>query len=312
MIITPLFHAGGSAALGLCALGATHVLLDGFSPEKVMSAIERHRVTHMFLPPTAIRLLLKHPDVRRRDYTSLRCFLYGSAPTPVELIAEAVDVFGPVMATSFGQTEAGGEPTFMPPSEIAAALAQGHPDRLRSCGRSTSFVRVEVMDDNGQLLAPREVGELVVRSTQIMSGYYNNPEETARVREHGWHHTGDIGYRDADGFFYLVDRKRDLIISAGFNIFPSEIESVILQHPAVADCAVIGVPHEDWGEVPIAIVEPRKSEFVDANELDALCASKLSLRQMPQRFEVWAELPRGPAGKVSRRLIREQLLARAA
>ncbi|HZF30851.1 MAG TPA: AMP-binding protein [Gammaproteobacteria bacterium] len=308
LVAAPITHAAGGAALALCALGFTNVLIDGFEPTKVLSAIERHRVTLLGLTPTAIRLLVKHPSAREHDYASLRFFIYAGAPMPIETIKEAIDVFGPVMTTAFGQTETGHDVTFMSPIDLATAHAGGDDVRLRSCGRPTPFVRVEVMSDRGELLGPNEIGEIVVRGDQLMTGYYNDAAETARASRGGWHHTGDLGYRDRDGLFYLVDRKRDVIIRGGFNVFPSEIEAVIRQHAAVRDCAVVGLPDDDWGEVPAAVVEA-DSAALDVGELQALCRSKLALLQLPRSFEIWPELPRGQAGKVSRSLVRERLVA---
>lgn len=312
LVVAPLAHATGTAALALCPLGATHVFLDGFEPKKVMSSIERHRVTHLFLPSTAIRVLLGHPDVRNYDYSSLRYFVYGAAPTPVELIKEAVEVFGPVMACTFGQTEGGGDLAFLPPTDVAEAVRAGRHDRLRSCGRATPFVRLAIMDEEGRLLPNNETGEIVVQSNQVMKGYFKNDAETALVSRFGWHHTGDLGYRDDDGYFYLVDRKRDVIIVGGFNMLPREIEDVIRAYPGVRDCAVVGLPDKDWGELPVAVVEPAPFVDIDAAELQRFCASRLTPLQVPRTVDVWEALPTGQAGKVSRRLVRERLMRESA
>jgi acyl-CoA synthetase (AMP-forming)/AMP-acid ligase II len=311
LISTPITHTAGGAALALTALCATHVLLERFDPQKIMAAIEQHRVTHLFLPPAAIRLLTKHPDVRNHDYSSLRFFIFGGAAMPLETLKEAVDIFGPVMTTAFGQTETGGDVTFLLPDEIAEAIRRGDDERLRSCGRATPFMRVGIMDEDGLLLDACVTGEIVVRSDQVMKGYYNDSAETVRAAKFGWHHTGDLGYRDKDGYYYLVDRKRDVIISGGFNIFPSTIEDVIRQHAAVRDCAVVGMPSEDWGEIPVAVVEPHERALVDAAQIRALCEEKLSPLQRPRSIEVWPKLPRGHGGKISRRFVRDRLVAGA-
>jgi acyl-CoA synthetase (AMP-forming)/AMP-acid ligase II len=311
LISSPITHTAGGAAIAFSALSATTVLLERFDPERLMTAIERHRVTHLFLPPAAIRLMTSHPDVRNHDYSSLRFFIFGGAPMPVETLKEAVAIFGPVMTTAFGQTETLGDVTFMPPADIVEALAHGHEERLRSCGRATPFMKVAVMGDDGRLLKPREVGEIVVRGDQVMKGYYNDDAETERAALLGWHHTGDLGYRDEEGFFYLVDRKRDVIISGGFNVFPSVIERVVRQHPAVRECAVVGVPDEDFGEVPVAILEPHDGAVIDPAEVRALCEMKLSPLQRPRVVEIWPQLPRGHGGKLSRRFVRDRVLSGA-
>ncbi|MGH8326685.1 MAG: AMP-binding protein, partial [Steroidobacteraceae bacterium] len=235
LVVAPMTHAAGGVTLMMSAMGATNVILPGFDPVRVMTAIEQHRITHLFLPPTAVYRLLAHPDVRKHDYSSLRYFNYASAPMALEKVKEAMDVFGPVMMTGFGQTELGPNTTFFSPEDHRAVLAAGDDRRLTSVGRPTLFARVEVMDESGALLGPETPGEIVVRTTAIMKGYYKNPEETARACAHGWHHTGDIGFKDRDGWVFLVDRKRDMLISGGFNMFPSEIEKAVVAHPAVQD-----------------------------------------------------------------------------
>lgn len=306
LVVAPMTHAAGGVALMMSAMGATNVILPGFDPERVMSSIERHRVTHLFLPPTAVYRLLAHPDVRKYDYSSLRYFNYASAPMAPERIKEAIQVFGPVMMTGFGQTELGPNVTFFSPEDHRRVLASGDERRLASCGRPTLLARVEVMDDEGRLLPPETHGEIVVRTSAVMKGYYKNPEETARACIHGWHHTGDIGFKDREGWVYLVDRKRDMLISGGFNIFPSQVEKVVIAHPAVQDCAVVGVPHEDWGEAVKAVVELKAGASVETAELDAFCRARLASYQVPKSFEVWPELPRSAAGKVLRRKVRER------
>ncbi len=306
LVVAPMTHAAGGVTLMMSAMGATNVILPGFDPVRVMTAIEQHRITHLFLPPTAVYRLLAHPDVRKHDYSSLRYFNYASAPMALEKIKEAMDVFGPVMMTGFGQTELGPNTTFFSPEDHRQALAAGDDRRLTSVGRPTLFARVEVMDDHGALLPPETHGEVVVRSTAVMKGYYKNPEETARASAHGWHHTGDIGFKDREGWVYLVDRKRDMLISGGFNIFPSEVEKAIVAHPAVQDCAVVGVPDADWGEAVKAVVELKPGAAVDTAELAEFCRARLAGYKVPKSFEIWPELPRSAAGKVLRRRVRER------
>jgi acyl-CoA synthetase (AMP-forming)/AMP-acid ligase II len=305
LVVAPMTHAAGGVTLMMSAMGATNVILPGFDAQRVMNAIEHHRVTHLFLPPTAVYRLLAHPDVRKHDYSSLRYFNYASAPMAPEKIKEAIDVFGPVMMTGFGQTEIGPNATFFSPQDHAEVLASGDDRRLASCGRPTLFARVEVMDEEGRLLPPETHGEIVVRSSAVMKGYYKNPGETARASAHGWHHTGDIGFKDRDGWVYLVDRKRDLIVSGGFNIFPSEVEKAVVAHPAVQDCAVVGVPHPEWGEAVTAVIELKPGATVEASELAAFCRQRLAGYKAPKSFEIWPELPRSAAGKVLRRKVRE-------
>ncbi|MCC7462793.1 MAG: AMP-binding protein [Gammaproteobacteria bacterium] len=309
LVAAPMTHAAGGSALAYAAMGMTNVMLPAFDPQRVMEGIARHRVTHLFLPPTAIYRLLAHPDVRRHDYSSLRYFQCPSAPMAIAKLREAVEVFGPVMVNGFGQTETGLNPTFFPAAEIAAAAASGADRRLGSVGRAGPLFRVEIMDDDGRLLPPEAPGEIVMQSYQLFAGYYRNEAETQASRAHGWHHTGDIGVKDADGYLYVVDRKKDMIISGGFNVFPAEVERIIADHPAVQDCAVIGAPHEDWGELVTAVVELKAGRSATAEEIMAFCRGRLSGVKTPKAVQFTAELPRSPVGKVLRRKVREPFWA---
>ena len=303
LVAAPMTHAAGPLALASMALGGTVVVLRKFDPALVVEAIERHRVTYMFLPPTAIYMLLAHPGVREADLGSLEYISYAGAPMSTDRLEEAIRVFGPVMNASFGQTEAPMCVTAMPPHEhLKADGTLAHPG---SCGRPNLLSIVEIMDDEGRILPPGERGEIVVRGPLVMAGYYKNPEASAVVSRFGWHHTGDIGVRDADGWFYVVDRKKDMIISGGFNIYPAEVEQALLKHPAVQDCAVIGIPDDKWGEAVIAVIEPRHGmRCVEAELLDHARAL-LGPVKTPKRIEVMATLPRTTAGKVSRAELRK-------
>ncbi len=302
LVAAPMTHAAGPLALASMALGGTVVVLPKFDPAEVIAAIERHRVTYMFLPPTAIYMLLAHPGVRDADLSSLEYISYAGAPMSLDRLREAIDVFGPVMNASFGQTEAPMCVTAMPPHEHLDADGRlAHPG---SCGRPNLLSLVEIMDDDGNILGPGERGEIVVRGPLVMAGYYNDPAATAAVSAHGWHHTGDIGLRDADGWYYVVDRKKDMIISGGFNIYPAEVEQAMLAHPAVQDCAVIGIPDEKWGEAVIAFVEARNAAKLDLIELEAFARNALGAIKAPKRIETIEQLPRTNAGKVSRAELR--------
>jgi acyl-CoA synthetase (AMP-forming)/AMP-acid ligase II len=306
LVAAPISHAAGGSALIMSAMGATNVLLPGFEPVMVMGAIERHRVTHLFLPPTAIYRMLAHPDVRGHDYSSLKYFQYPSAPMAPEKIKEAMEVFGPVMANAFGQSEAGTNVTFFSPEEHVQVIRSGDERRLASVGRPTLFNRVEIMDEQGNLLPPETPGEIVMRGDQLMAGYYNNPAETEAANAFGWRHTGDIGFKDADGWLFLIDRKRDVIVTGGFNVFPAEVEKVAAAHPAVQDCAVVGAPDEDWGERVTAVVELKPGAALEEADLLAFCRERLSGVKAPKAMEIWPELPRSPVGKLLRRKVRER------
>ena len=305
LVVAPLTHAAGALSIILTAQGATHVILPGFEATTVLAAIARHRVTHLFLPPTAIYALLADPEIGRQDYSSLQYFIYGAAPMSVGKLKEAIAVFGPVMAQLYGQTEAPTTCTFLAPWEHDVGDV-GLEQRLASCGRPTILTDVRTMADDGRLLPPNEPGEIVIRGPLLMAGYYNNPAATAEALRDGWLHTGDVGYADADGFIYIVDRMKDMIISGGFNVYPSEVEQVIWSHPAVQDCAVIGVPDDKWGEAVTAIVELKAGETASADDIIALCKQRLGSVKAPKTVEFWPQLPRSANGKVLKREIRQQ------
>ncbi|HET7443475.1 MAG TPA: AMP-binding protein [Solirubrobacterales bacterium] len=310
LMATPMTHAAGTVGFPSLGEGGTIVVHDGVVPAAVLDSIERDRVTRLFLPPTAIYMLLADPAVRERDYSSLRHFLYAAAPMSADKLIEAIDVFGPVMAQCFGQSEAPMLATYMSPAEHAEALADPEKrGRLASCGRQSMICAVAIMDDDGNLLGDGEHGEIVLRGDLVMEEYYENPEATAEVRRPGgWHGTGDIGYRDPDGFFYIVDRRRDMIISGGFNVFPSEVERVIWAHDDVLDCAVIGIPDEKWGEAVTAVVELKSGVEVEEAELIALCKQELGSIKAPKAVH-FRELPRSTQGKVLKRKLRDEFWA---
>lgn len=308
LVAAPMTHAAGAGALELIARGSTTVILPGFEPARVIDAISRHGVTHLFLPPTAIYRLLAHPDVRGGDYRSLRYFTYAAAPMSVDKLKEAVDVFGPVMEQGYGGTELGTSTCSLQPIEHVKALAEGNDQRLTSCGRPAVLSRVRVMNDEGRFLPAGQMGEIVVNSSSTAVGYYKNPEETARAFRDGWYHTGDIGYQDEDGWVYLRDRKKDLIISGGFNVYPSEVERVLMAHPALMDCAVIGVPDADWGEAVTAVVEFKPGQQSDVDELREWARARLTHYKVPKAIEV-RPLPRSPVGKVLKRVLRDEYWA---
>ena len=305
LVVAPMTHAAGVVGMMLMAAGATQVILPGFDAEKVVSAIETDRVTHLFLPPTAIYMLLGHPGIRERDFSSLEHFIYAAAPMSVDKLKECLEIFGPVMTQTFGQAEAPMLCTYLSPQEHLVIGDPVKERRLASCGRATLLTPVEIMDDDGKLLAAGEKGEIVVRGNLVMPGYYNNPEATREASTFGWHHTGDIGIKDADGYIYIVDRKKDMIISGGFNVYPSEVEQVIWGHPAVQDCAVIGVPDTKWGEAVKAVIELKPGASLSADEVIRLCKDKVGSVKAPKTVEFWESLPRSPVGKVRKKDIRE-------
>ena len=302
----PMTHASGFLALSLVGHGATNVVMDGVQLPQLMENIEKYGVTNLFLPPTAIYVMLAHPQVRNYDYSSLEYFVYAAAPMSVEKLREAIDVFGPVMTQTYGQAEAPMICTYFPPAGHIEALETNKAHRLASCGQPALLTPVEIMDDDENILPPGESGEIVVRGRLVMPGYYKNPEATAEVTtSNGWHRTGDIGRKDEDGYIYIIDRKKDMIISGGFNIYPSEVEQVIWTHAAVQDCAVVGAPDDKWGEAVTAVVELKPGASVSEAEIIELCKDELGGVKAPKAVAFWDELPRSAVGKVRKKDIRE-------
>jgi len=300
----PLSHAAGVVAFAMFPLGATNVVMPGFDALEVLKNIQRYRVTHLFLPPTAFYAMLAHPQLGDFDYSSLRVMLLGAAPVSPDKLKKGIEVFGPCMCQCYGQTEAPMLMTFLDAKTLAAAAAGEHPERLRSCGKPTAAVRLALMDENGALLPPNQPGEIVARGSLVNPGYYNLPEATAEIRTHGWHHTGDIGYRDDDGYFYIVDRKKDMIITGGFNVFCTEVEAAVMELPQVRECAVIGVPDAKWGEAVKAIVAFRDGEALSEAEIIAHCKSRLGGVKAPKSVEFREELPKTPAAKMDKKVLR--------
>lgn len=306
LVAAPITHAAGGLSYHILATGGSLVVLEKPDPQLVLSAIEKHTVTKLFLPPTAIYRLLTQPNVRDFDYSSLKHLVFSGAPMLVDKLRTTLEVFGPVVTQFYGQTEALGI-TSMSPEEYFVDGKIAPDCRLSAAGRpSLPFCRVSIMDDNNQPASRGQVGEICARGDQLMTGYYKNPGATMRTIIDGWVHTGDVGYQDKEGYIHLVDRKKDMIISGGFNIFPSEIEQVIASFDAVQDCAVIGVPNEDWGEAVKAVVELVLGKKVTEEEIIARCKQRLGSVKAPKSVDFIETLPRSARGKVLKRVLRDK------
>ena len=305
----PMTHTAGLLSLACSARGGVVVVLEKPDPTLIFEAIGRHRVTEFFLPPTVLYRLLEIPGIERIDFSSLRYLMYGAAPMSLEKLKKAIGVFGPVMTGGYGQTEAPASISYLRPDEHMAGDGLASDERLASVGRPNVLTRVEILDDQNRVLPQGETGEICVHGDLVMKGYYRAPEKTAEAIVNGWLHTGDIGHLDAEGFLHITDRKKDMIISGGFNIYPSEVEQVIWAHPAVQDCAVIGVPDEKWGEAVKAVVELNPGRQVTAAALIALCREKLGGVKAPKSVDFLETLPRSPVGKVLKKDLRQRYWA---
>ncbi|MCO5120703.1 MAG: AMP-binding protein [Burkholderiaceae bacterium] len=302
----PMTHTAGLLSIPCTARGGTVVVIEKPDPKLLLDAIARHRITEFFLPPTVIYRLLDVPGIEERDFSSLRYLLYGAAPMSVDKLKRAIEVFGPVMMEGYGQTEAPASIAFLTPSEHFVDGKLAPDERLSSVGRPCPLVRVEILNEEGEVLSRGETGEICVQGDLVMKGYYKAPEQTAKTIVDGWLHTGDIGHFDAEGYLHITDRKKDMIISGGFNVYPSEVEQVIWSHPAVQDCAVIGVPHEEWGEAVKAVVELNVGHSTTPEEIIALCKDRLGSVKAPKSVDFVATLPRSPVGKVLKKDLRER------
>jgi len=309
LALAPLTHAAGVLCLPVMALGGRVVIMPKPDLGEFLALIERHRITHAFLPPTLIYMLLQHPELAATKRDSLQCFWYGAAPMSAARLEEALTKIGPVMAQLFGQTEAPMMISMMSPREHFNADGSVAKHRLASAGRPGPLVQVGVMNAEGELLPVGESGEIVVRGSLVMQGYYKDPKATQEASRFGWHHTGDIGRLDDDGFLYIVDRAKDMIISGGFNVYSAEVEQALMQHPDVQDSAVIGLPDEKWGERVVAVLQPQAGRSIDAEAIKAFVKARIGSVKAPKQVEVWADLPRSKVGKVLKKDVRTILLA---
>lgn len=303
---TPLTHAAsGTRVFSLTIDGMTHVILERFSPEAFVDAVERHRATTTLVVPTMLQDILDSPAFNRDRLSSLRFIVYGAAPAPAPLVERALAELPCGLLHGYGLTEGAPGLASMDADEhrvFAADPALRY--RLGSIGRPIPGVRFKVVGDDGAQVAPGEVGELLVRSTKSMLGYWQKPDATAETIRDGWLATGDVGHQDADGYLFLVDRKKDMLISGGLNVYPSEIERVLVEDADVREVAVVGLDDPRWGEVPIAfVVAPALAGGVE--RLGAVCKEQLAGYKQPRRIVIVDALPRNETGKVLKGVLRE-------
>jgi long-chain acyl-CoA synthetase len=303
MSSNPMFHVGAAVAYGFTYLGATCLQLRRFDSDLWLKHLHAGDFTHGQLVPTMVHDLL---ELSAEPAPALERLMYGSAPMPPELARRTYKTWGCELVNGFGSTEAMGVSMLTP--------ADHDPDRsphlLASVGRSSSGMVWRLADEDGQGVGVAEVGEVLARGANLMSGYWRSPELSAQALEDGWMHTGDLGYRDADGYLYLVDRRGDKIVTGGENVYPSEIENVLIEHPAVAEAAVIGIPHARWGEAVTAVVVARPGVAIDAAELIEFCRARLAHYKSPKTVTVAEALPRTATGKLRRGELRRAVSAR--
>lgn len=305
LMCTPLSHAGAAFFVPTVMKGGTLFVLGRFDPAEVLRTIEEQRITATMLVPSMLYALMDHPDSRTRDLSSLETVYYGaSAINPVRL-REAIDRFGPVFAQYYGQSEAPMVITYLAKDDHVGADDR----RLASCGRPSAFLRTALLGEDGRPVAPGEPGEICVAGPLLAGGYWKLPEVTAETFRDGWMHTGDVAREDEDGFWYIVDRTKDMIVTGGFNVFPREVEDVVAEHPAIAQVGVIGTPHEKFGEAVTAVVVVREGyELTDevVAEIQQLVKERKGTVQVPKQVVATDALPLTGLGKPDKKALRAQ------
>jgi long-chain acyl-CoA synthetase len=297
----PLFHiADFPAIFAAPSFGASQFTLPKFNPQSFCEAVERERVSHTVLVPTMINLLTQFPEVKKYDLSSLEVLAYGGSPMAPDLIRRTRQLLPHVkLAQVYGLTESG---------FLTGLQDQEHTDdRFLSCGRPCPGIDLQVTDDAGKQVDAGKPGELVARGANLMRGYWNNPGETALAFRDGSFRTGDIGYQDSEGYLYILDRAKDMIVTGGENVYSGEVEAVIYAHPAVREAAVFGIPDPQWGEIVMACVMLKPGSTLNVDDLIAFCRKNLASYKMPRRVEFLdTELPKGGSGKILKRLLRER------
>ncbi len=307
LMAAPLTHGTSCYVTPVLATGGRLVLGDGIlRPPDMLDAFARHAITTTFLPPTVVYMMLADGGVEPGAFPALRRLIYGAAPMPAEKIRAAQDAFGAVLATNYGQTEAPQVVTYNGPEDLADARS------IASVGRPSLLTRVGVVDGEGRLLGPGEDGEIVIGGDLVMTGYLDMPETTNEVMVDGWLRTGDLGMVDERGFLFLKDRLRDVIISGGFNVYPSDVEAALVRLDAVYECVVFALPDDKWGETVQAAVVLRDGASATAEDVIAFARQELGSVKAPKRVVFYDDLPRSSVGKVMRREVRERELARLA
>ena len=307
LLPSPLYSAAGFAGISCAmAVGSACHLLQ-FTIDGALETLARERITFTNMVPTTVRMLLEHPDFERHDLSSLELLLYGGAPMPEPVLRRASAALGCEFRQTFATSETGLAGTVLEPEDHRRALDD--PDAaylLRSCGRPQVGVGVRILDDDWHEVETGEIGDIAVACDCNMPGYWNRPEVTAEVLQGGWLKTGDVARRDEAGYFYLVDRKHDMIVTGALNVYPSEVERVLARHPGIADCVVVGLPHATWGEAVTAFVVPRPDAALKEQVLLDYCRERLAGYKRPKSIRFTREIPRNPTGKPLRRILREQ------
>ncbi|MBW2031326.1 MAG: AMP-binding protein, partial [Deltaproteobacteria bacterium] len=308
--VMPLFHVGGSKNFwGYFFVGATNVIMSksSFDPAATLETIQRERATDIHIVPTHLAAFLALPNVDDYDLSSLKRMFYAASPMPLELLKKGIEKWGPVFVQNYGSTEDGPNVTSLSRYQHTALF--GSPEdqkRLASAGFPQIGVHVRIVDEGGKDVEPGKVGEIIVRSNGIMQEWWRKPDDTRETISEGWVHTGDMGKYDERGYIYIVDRKKDMIVSGGENVYPREVEEVLYRHPSVKECAVIGIPDPYWVEKVHALVVLKEGKGLEAKELIDFCKARLAGYKAPKTMEFVSSLPKSPAGKILKRELRKK------
>lgn len=305
LLTTPIYHAAGVLRIMTAAInGGTVVLMEHFEAKAFLHNLATLRINTVNMVPAIIQQLLDMPEIRDLKFPDLQVIYYGAAPIADPVLRRALATFDCPLIQGYGLSESTGGIAYLNEVDHQKALA-GRPELLKSTGRAVVLAEISIRDNQGHPVPPGTVGELCVRGPNVMKGYWRNPEGTAQAIRDGWLHSGDAASLDAEGYVYLHDRIKDMIVSGGTNLYPMEIESALAEHPDIRDVAVIGIPHDKWGEAPLAVCVTRSGQPLDAEILIAFCRDRLGGYKIPRQYTFVAELPRNASGKVLKRVLRE-------
>jgi acyl-CoA synthetase (AMP-forming)/AMP-acid ligase II len=313
IMVLPFFHIGGDSHVWpFFLVGGCNVIVPNrtFDPVSVLQVIQDERATDIQIVPTQLNAMLSRQDLKDYDLTSLNRIYYAASPMPVELLRKGLEIFGPIFSQGYGQTESGPQIASLP-RRAHQVLDKPLEEQkvLRSCGQPSLGVHVRIVDENNTDVEPGVVGEIIAQSNSIMVEYWHRPEETRETIVDGWLHTGDLGYYDENGFIYIVDRKKDMIVTGGENVYSREVEDVLYKHPAIAEAAVIGIPDPVWVERVHAVVALRADATASENEIIAFCKEHVASYKSPKSVEFLESLPKNPQGKIVKKEIRAKYWA---
>jgi len=299
LVTAPLFHTAGSAWAS-CALqsGGTIVLLRETNPATILNALEEYKVTQVLLVPAVIQMALQFPECETKDFSHLKRLLYGASPITIPVLRQALETFGCEMEQGYGLTETVGPVAMLRPDDHL------NEEKLQSCGKAVPGAKLRVVDEEGNDCAIGDVGEIIVSGVQVMNGYWNRPDDTAAAIKDGWFHTGDAGYFDSDGYLFIHDRLKDMIVSGAENVYPAEVERALEGFPGIAEVAVIGVPDEQWGEAVKAVVVAKPGAVLSEDEIIEFARTRVARFKCPKSVDIVDAIPRNPSGKILKKVLR--------